>query len=113
MSFFIATALAEGTTAATTAQASSPWGSVFMLVAFVGIFYFLLWRPQSKRAKEHKNLIANISKGDEVVTTGGMVGKIVQVEDSYVLLTVATNVDIRVQKGSIQSVLPKGSLKAE
>lgn len=86
--------------------------SLIMLVVFFAVFYFLLWRPQAKRAKEQKNLLANLSKGDEVVTAGGLVGRITKVNENFVVLAVADNVELTVQKGAITSTLPKGTLKS-
>ncbi len=112
MSFFITNALAD-TPAASSGAPGGSFASILMLLGFVVIFYLLLWRPQAKRAKEHRNLISNLAKGDEVVTSGGIMGKIAQLTDDYVVLEIADNVIIKVQKGSIGNVLPKGTLKAE
>ena len=76
-----------------------------MLVIFVLVFYFLLIRPQSKRAKEHRELIGGLNQGDEVVTNGGLLGKISKMSEDLVRLTIAENVDITVQKGSITKTL--------
>ena len=85
---------------------------ILILVAFVAIFYFLLWRPQSKRRKEHQALMASLAKGDEVVTAGGILGLVTKVEDDFVMVRVAGNVELRVQKSAVGSTLPKGTLKA-
>jgi preprotein translocase subunit YajC len=90
----------------------SGWSSLIMLLAFVAIFYFLLLRPQMKRNKEHKKLLSEISKGDEVLTSAGIVGKIVHVGDNFVELSIAEGVEIKVQKQSVSSLLPKGSIKS-
>lgn len=79
---------------------------------FILIFYFLMWRPQSKRAKEHRNLVSGLSKGDEVVTSGGVAGKVTKVTDDFVLLEVAEGVEMKIQKVAIASALPKGTLKS-
>lgn len=84
---------------------------IIMMVAFMAIFYFMMIRPQMKRSKEHKNLLNNLAKGDEVVTTGGMIGKVTKVGDNFVSLTVSDKVEIKVQKQAITTVLPKGSVK--
>ncbi len=89
-----------------------PLGSILILVVFILIFYFLLWRPQSKRAKEHRALVSDISIGDEIMTNGGLVGKINRVNDDYVLLNVAEGVDIKMQRNAITRVLPKGTIKS-
>ena len=87
-------------------------GQLVMLGGFVLIFWLLIWRPQSKRAKEHKSLLESISKGDEVVTTGGIVGKVVGVADEFVTLQVSNNVELKFQKSSVAATLPKGTMKA-
>lgn len=85
---------------------------LLLLVGFVAIFYFLLWRPQSKRRKEHQTLMSSLTKGDEVVTTGGIVGQITKVEDDFIGLKVAENIELRVQKSSVGATLPKGTLQS-
>jgi preprotein translocase subunit YajC len=79
---------------------------------FVVIFYFLLIRPQQKKAKEHQALISKIGVGDEVVTTGGILGKVTEVGDSFVTIEVADGVRIKVQKFQVGSLMPKGTLKS-
>jgi preprotein translocase subunit YajC len=85
---------------------------LLLLVGFVGIFYFLLWRPQSKRRKEHQQLMAGLSNGDEVVTAGGIVGRITKVEDDFVKVHISKDVEVRVQKSAVGATLPKGTLKS-
>lgn len=85
--------------------------SFVFLGGFLLIFYFLLWRPQSKRQKEHKNLIAELAKNDEVVTAGGMLGKVTKVTDEFVVVEVADGVQFPVQKVAVTAVLPKGTIK--
>ena len=85
--------------------------NILFLGGFILIFYFLLIRPQSKRRKEHQALITGLSKGDEVVTAGGIVGQINKVEDDFVKIQVADNMELRVQKSSVGATLPKGTLK--
>lgn len=87
-------------------------GQMVMLGGFIVIFYFLLWRPQAKRAKEHKELIENLEKGHEVATTGGMVGKVTKVSGDFVVVSVSENVELKFQRQAISAVLPKGTLKA-
>ena len=82
-----------------------------MIVIFV-LFYFMLIRPQQKRAKETKAMLQALQKGDEVVTAGGLVGKIAKIDESYVALEIANNVEIQVQRPAVQVVLPKGSIKS-
>jgi preprotein translocase subunit YajC len=86
-------------------------GQLIFLGGFLVIFYFLLWRPQSKRQKEHRNLVSTLSAGDEVVTAGGMVGKIVKVTDDFVVLEVSDGVKLPVQKSAVTAALPKGTVK--
>lgn len=108
MSFFIPVAHAQEAAAAGGA-AGFEW---IFLVGFLVIFYLMIWRPQSKRAKEHKNLLANLQKGDEVVTSGGIAGKVSKVADDFVMIEVSDNVELRFQKVAVAAVLPKGTLKA-
>ncbi len=85
---------------------------LLLIGGFIAIFYFLLWRPQSKRRKEHAALMASLSKGDEVITSGGVAGQITKVDDDFVKVRVANNVELRVQKNAVGATLPKGTLKA-
>ena len=110
MSFFISAALAEA--AAPAAQQQNPLFSFVMLGGMLVIFYFLLWRPQSKRAKEQKSLIESLTKNDEVVISGGLLGRIIKVDDNYVALEIANNVEVKVQKSAVIATLPKGTIKA-
>src|ERR1700758_5497778 len=82
-----------------------------LLVLFAG-FYFMLIRPQMRRAKEQKTMISALAKGDEVVTNGGVAGRIEDIGDSFVTLEIAPNVKIKLQKGAVSMVLPKGTLKS-
>ena len=94
------------------AAAPSPIPSyVLMGVIFLGM-YFLLFRPQMKRAKEHRELVAKLQKGDEVLTSGGMAGRIEDLGESFVTIEIADRVSIKVQRGAITAVLPKGTLKS-
>ena len=106
----ISPAYAEGGAAA--AAGPSVVGQLVMLGGFVLIFWLLIWRPQSKRQKEHKNLMSALSKGDEVVTTGGIVGKVTNTTDDFVTLQVADNMELNFQKASVAASLPKGTIKA-
>jgi preprotein translocase subunit YajC len=94
------------------ASTSSQFAPVLMMVVFVGIFYFLLIRPQQKKAKDHQNMVAKLSVGDEVVTSGGILGRIAEVSDAFVTLEVADSVRLKVQKGQVTSLMPKGTLKS-
>lgn len=109
MSLFIAEASAQ-------AQAAAPPGGgmmqIVMLVGLFAIMYFMLIRPQRKRQKEHQQLIEAISKGDEVVMTSGMLGKVTDVSDIYISVDVGSNVVLKFQKSAVHAVLPKGTIKS-
>jgi preprotein translocase subunit YajC len=97
------------------AQAGAPpggdlWSMLPIMLMFI-VLYFLMIRPQMKRAKEHKAMIDALQKGDEVVAAGGVVGKINKMDSNYITLQVADNVEIRVQRVAVQLVLPKGTIK--
>ena len=101
--------------AQTAAASADPTGGLMQMLPMILMFvvlWFLMVRPQMKKAKEHKALLAAIAKGDEVVTQGGIVGKVTKVGDSYVSVEIATGVEVVVQKPSIGLVLPKGTLKS-
>lgn len=100
------------TAAAGPQQAAGGLSMIMMLVVFALFMYFAMWRPQSKRAKEHRELISSLNKGDEVITTGGIVGKVAKLTDQYAVLTLAENVEITIQKTSIINALPKGTIKS-
>ena len=110
LNFFISNAYAD--TTAAQAQQGGGFPLIIMLAVFVLFMYFGLWRPQSKRAQEQKNLLTSLAKGDEVLTAGGILGKIAKISDNYVILTLSDTVEITVQKTSIVSALPKGTLKS-
>lgn len=93
------------------APAGSQFAPLVMMVLFIVIFYFLLIRPQQKKAKEHAAMLGKLSGGDEVVTAGGIVGKVVDVQDGFVTLEIAEGVRIKVQKFQVSSLVPKGTLK--
>lgn len=103
----IGTALAAE---AAPAQSGGLGSMLPMLIGFLLIFYFLMIRPQTKRAKEQRNLLTKLSVEDEVVTTAGIVGKITQVGDTYIKLEIAKNVEILIQKAAVTAMLPKGTL---
>ncbi len=96
--------------------APAPQGGGIMeflpLIALLAVFYFLILRPQQKRAKEHKALIEALQKGDEVITLGGLFGKVTNVGEDNVSIEIAANVVIQVQKAAVQNVLPKGTIKS-
>ena len=95
--------------------AGSPSGSDIMtflpMIAIVVVFYFLLIRPQQNRAKETKAMLSSLQKGDEVVTAGGVVGKISKLSDAYADIEIAPNVEVTIQRSAISLLLPKGTIK--
>lgn len=110
MSLFIsqAHAAAEG------APAGDSMSFMFMMVVFAAIFYFMIYRPQAKRTKAHKNLMDSLGKGDEVLTTGGIIGRVVKLdaESGYVKIELNENNTITIKRDYISAVLPKGTLKS-
>lgn len=106
---FIANAYAQG------ASGQPAGGDLFQigfLVVLFGLFYFIAIRPQRKRQKEHQAMVSALSKGDEVITSSGMLGKITGLDDNYITLTVANNVELKFQRVHVNAVLPKGTLKS-
>ena len=108
MNFFISDAMAEGGSAA-------QGGDLFQLVMMIGIFfaimYFMIIRPQSKKAKEHQALLDALRKGDEVTTGSGILGKVHKIDENFVELKVAENTMITIQRHAIGAVMPKGTIK--
>ena len=98
------------------AQAAEPAGGGLLqflpLVAIIVIFYFLLIRPQQKRAKEQRAMVGALAKGDEVVTNGGLLGRIIDVGETFISVEITDDVHIKVQKHAVASVMPKGTIKA-
>lgn len=107
MSLFISTAYA----ADGAAQAPSMIANFGMIAVFILIFYFLIWRPQSKRAKEHRTLIESLGVGSEVVFAGGLMGRIKKIEGEYAVVELSRGVEIKIQRSSVISVLPEGTLE--
>lgn len=105
---FISSAYAQATTAAAPEQ--SLLGMLPLVLMFV-VLYFVMIRPQMKRQKEHKAMIEAVAKGDEVVTAGGLIGKISKLGDTFIHLEVANGVELQVQRSAISQVLPKGTVK--
>lgn len=108
MSFFITAAHATG--AAAPAQGPGLMANLIMIAVFIAIFYFLIWRPQSKRAKEHRQLVESLAVGSEVIFAGGLMGKITQIEGDILCIELSRGVEIKVQRGCVISVLPEGTL---
>lgn len=109
MSFFISDALAEGGAAA--AQQPGLEGMLFPLGILV-FFYVLFLRPQAKRAKEKKQMVESLTKGTEVVTSGGILGRVTDVDDNFVKIEISENTFIQVQRHNIEAMMPKGTFKA-
>lgn len=109
MNFLIQQAWAEG--AAPAAQMPNLIDFLPLIVLFA-VFYFLLIRPQTKRVKEHKQMIDSLAKGDEVVTNGGLLGKIIELGDNFAVIEIAQDVQVKVQRPSIAAVMPKGTMKS-
>ncbi len=97
------------------AQSAAPGGADIMsmlpIILMFVVLYFVMIRPQMKRAKEHKTMVEALQKGDEVVAAGGVLGKVTKVSDNYVTLEIADKIEIRVQRPAVQLVLPKGTIK--
>jgi preprotein translocase subunit YajC len=96
-------------------SAASPAGSgiesMLLILAMFAVMYFLMIRPQMKRTKEHKTMVDGVQKGDEVITAGGILGRLTKVDDQYVTVAIAAGVEIQAQRAAIQTVLPKGTIK--
>jgi preprotein translocase subunit YajC len=107
---FISDAFAQAPAAAAATSGSSLMSMLPLLLMFV-VLYFVMIRPQMKRQKEHKSMIEALGKGDEVVTTGGLLGKVSKVGDTYLSLELATGVEVQCQRSAVIQVLPKGTVK--
>jgi preprotein translocase subunit YajC len=106
MDFLIQTAQAENG-----AAGGNPLVGLLLPILILVVFYFLFLRPQQKRMKEHRQMVSELKEGDEVLTNGGIAGRVTDVQDSFVRLRVADNVELQVQKHSVASLLPKGTLQ--
>jgi preprotein translocase subunit YajC len=111
MSFLISDAFADS--AAGSAQnVSGGLMSVLPMILLLGLFmYFMIIRPQSKKAKEHKNLVGNLQKGDEVITAGGLLGKIEKIADDFLVINLSESNNITIQRSAVSNVVPKGTMK--
>ncbi len=107
MSFFISEAHAQ----AASTGGGDPLQFIIMIGVFFAIMYFMIIRPQSKRTKEHKSLINSLNKGDEVVTNGGVLGKVTALDDSFITIKIATDVEVQIQRQAVSTVMPKGTMK--
>ncbi|NNJ91376.1 MAG: preprotein translocase subunit YajC [Gammaproteobacteria bacterium] len=110
MSFFISEAMAEAPAAAAGAQQAG-WEGLIFPIGLVVILYFFMIRPQVKRQKEHKALVESLKKGDEVQTSGGLMGKVTDVTDNFCKLEIAEGLEVKIRRSSVESVMPKGSLE--
>lgn len=108
---FISQAFAQTAPAAAGGGAESTLLSLAPLVLMFVVLYFIMIRPQMKKQKEHKSMVESLSKGDEVVIAGGMLGRIAKLGDGYLHIEVANGVEVQVQRASVVQVLPKGSFK--
>jgi preprotein translocase subunit YajC len=113
MSFLISNVMADtaGAANAATSQGDGTFSLVMIGVIFV-LFYFMLIRPQNKRAKEHRELINKIEKGDEIATSSGILGRVVQLDEQYLKVAVAEGTEVTLQRSAVSAVLPKGTLAA-
>ena len=98
--------------AAESGASEAGWANLILLIGIFVIFWLLLIRPQARRAKEHKQMVETLQRGDEVITNGGILGLILNVSESYVVVEIAPNVEVIVYKTSVQTLLPKGTLKS-
>ena len=108
MNFLISTAEAQ----TVGAGSGAAWQQLLFFVPLFVLFYFMLIRPQSKRAKEHRDMVAKLQKNDEVVTTGGILGRISEVGDTFIAVEIAPTVTIKVQRAQIAQMMPKGTFKS-
>lgn len=108
MSFFIPAAVAQE---AAPAPQSNPIVTLLMFAGLFAFMWFFIIRPQRKRQKEHQELVGALKKGDEVVMTSGMLGRIEKVDENYIVLEVADNMSLKFQKVAVHAVLPKGTIK--
>src|SRR3990167_5495254 len=109
--FIISDAYAEYTSPFTAgSQQGGGLSFIIMIVIFFLFIYFAIWRPQNKRAKEQQNLLKSLTKGDEVTMAGGLLGRITKIADPYIIVSVADHVEVVMQKSSVVSLLPKGTL---
>lgn len=109
MSFFISEAMADA--GAATTQSADPLASLILPIGLVVLFYFFLIRPQSKRQKEHKKLVNDLQKGEEILTSGGILGKVTNIKDDFITLEIAKDVSLKIQKSAVQTIMPKGTIK--
>lgn len=107
VSFFVSDAMAQSGAASGTQQ----FTSIAMMIGLFVIFYLLLIRPEQKRRKQHQSMVAGLAKGDEIVTMGGILGKVTAVGDNFLTVQIGKEMEIQVQKMSVQAMMPKGTFK--
>ncbi|WP_290652941.1 preprotein translocase subunit YajC [Aquisalimonas sp.] len=105
MEFFISSAFAQQ------GGEGAGWTALLFPILLIAIFYFLLIRPQAKRQKEHKKLVSELAKGDEVITQGGLLGRITDVEETFITVEINDNNQVKVQRNAVAQVVPKGTMK--
>lgn len=108
---FISSAFAQAAPAAAPGDMQSSLMGMLPLVLMFVVLYFVMIRPQMKKAKDHKNMVEALGKGDEVVTAGGVLGKVTKVSESFISIEVANGVELQLQRSSVVQVLPKGTIK--
>ncbi len=110
MSFLFSEAWAEATPQQVPATAD--WSFFIMMIGLFVLMYFMIIRPQRKRQKEHESLMGNLTKGDEVVLSSGLLGKVTKIDGEYLVLNTGNNIELKFQKQAVHAVLPKGTIKA-
>ena len=108
MGALISDAYAQGAPA----SGGPPFADILFIVVIFAVFYFLLIRPQQKKSKDHRKMVQALAQGDEVVTNGGLLGKITQVGDSFVSVEIGRGMEVRVQRVSVAALMPKGTIKS-
>lgn len=108
---FIQDAMAATAPASASAQGDGSFSLIMIAVIFV-LFYFMLIRPQNKRAKQHRELINQLKKGDEIVTSGGILAKVINLDEQYIKVALAQGVEMMIQRAAVTSVLPKGTIES-
>ncbi|OGV48768.1 MAG: preprotein translocase subunit YajC [Legionellales bacterium RIFCSPHIGHO2_12_FULL_42_9] len=113
MGFWLSDAIAMVTEAATpVARQTDNTFSLIMIVAIFVLFYLMLIRPQSKRAKEHRELLSKLQKGDEIVTTGGLLGKVTSIGEQFIKIAIYDGAEVHLKRSAVSGVLPKGTMKS-
>lgn len=111
MSFLISNAMAAASTSSAGGQQDGTF-SLVMIVAIFVLFYFMLIRPQNKRAKQHRELLSQLKKGDEIVTSGGILAKVISLDEQFIKISASEGVEIHLQRSAVSSILPKGTIKS-